>query len=113
MGVLAHWGSRVGSLLFAAFIALFALDVFGTYQGLELAFALAMHLIPAGLVLAVAALGWRWPVLGAIGFLVLAGAYVTSVGFERPLSWYGAICGPALLLSALFFFDAAVTKHDR
>jgi phosphoglycerol transferase MdoB-like AlkP superfamily enzyme len=37
--------------LYAGFLGIFALDVFGEYQGLELLIALTMHLIPTILVI--------------------------------------------------------------
>jgi hypothetical protein len=107
----ARWASRVGSLLFATFVALFALDVFGNYQGVELAIALAMHLTPAAVVLACSLAGWRWPIAGAIGFLALGVGYVLMVGLNRPLAWYLAISGPAFLLAALYLTDAILSQH--
>jgi hypothetical protein len=108
-----RWIPRVGSLAFAVFIALFALDVFEEYEGLDLALALAIHLIPSALVLAVALAGWRWPSVGAIGFFLLAAAYVGVAGLGRPILWYVLISGPALLLATLFLLDAATNARGR
>jgi hypothetical protein len=55
------WTPRVLAIAFAVFLALFALDAFGEgYTGWRLLLALAMHLVPAGIVAAVLALAWRW-----------------------------------------------------
>ena len=51
------WLPRVLSALFAAFISLFALDVFGAGYGLwETIWALFVHLIPTWLILAALAI---------------------------------------------------------
>ena len=55
------WLPRVLSALFAAFISLFALDVFGAGYGFwETIWALFVHLIPTWLILAALAISWRW-----------------------------------------------------
>src|SRR5262249_53398337 len=64
---LLFWTPRVLCLLFAAFISLFALDVFGESRGFwQTALALAMHLIPTFILLAVLALSWRWEWIGGL-----------------------------------------------
>lgn len=100
-----RWLPRFLSLLFAAFIGMFALDVFSGPWAWTALLAFAIHLIPAFLVLTVALAGWRWPLVGALGFFALAGGYVLMAGFDRPWSWYAAISGPALLVALLFFAD--------
>ena len=61
-----HWTPRILALLFAVFLSLFALDVFGEGYGFwKTILALVMHLIPTGIVLAVLAVSWRWQWLGA------------------------------------------------
>jgi hypothetical protein len=55
------------SILFAAFITVFALDVFSEHYGFwETLFALAIHLIPAGLIVVGLAVSWRWELVGVV-----------------------------------------------
>ncbi len=55
------WIPRALCLVFAAFISIFALDVFGEgLRGWQTALALLMHLIPTFLILIVLAVSWRW-----------------------------------------------------
>src|SRR5690242_7034637 len=71
------WLPRGLGLLFAGFLGLFALDVFGAGYGFwETAVALLMHLIPTIVLLIVLGLSWRWPWIGAIGFMGFAIWYV-------------------------------------
>ena len=116
MRSILRWSPRVLSLLFAAFIGMFALDVFNGPWRWTALLAFAFHLIPAFVVLAVALAGWRWPLVGALGFFALAGGHVLMVGLDRHWSWYASISGPALLVSLLFFADwlaARETKPNR
>jgi len=62
---LLFWTPRVALLLFAAFLSIFALDVFGAGYGFwETALALLMHLIPMWIMLGALALAWRWEWVG-------------------------------------------------
>ena len=55
------WTPRALSILFIAFLSMFALDVFG--EGLsfwQTLLALTMHLIPSFILIAALVLAWRW-----------------------------------------------------
>lgn len=100
---LLYWSPRVLCLLFAAFISLFALDVFeGGFQGWRTLAALGMHLIPTALLLAVLALAWRWEWVGGVAFAALGLFYIAwswgRFGWVAPV----VIGGVPLLLAALF-----------
>jgi hypothetical protein len=99
------WMPRVLAMLFALFISLFALDVFGVgYSFWETVAALLMHLIPVYLILIALGLGWRWEWLGGILFIGLGILYiVVAQGF--PLQVYLLVAGPAFVIGALFFVD--------
>ncbi len=98
-----YWTPRILGLLFAAFISIFALDVFQEGRGAwETTVALLMHLIPTALVLAVLAVAWRWEGLGAAGFLLLGCAYLMMGGGRVHWTAHLLIAGPLLLLGALF-----------
>ena len=60
------WIPRIVGLLVAAFISLFALDVFGAgYSFWETLIALGMHLIPTAIIILVLAVAWRWEWVGS------------------------------------------------
>jgi hypothetical protein len=93
-------------LLFAAFISMFALDVFGEQRGFwQTVLALGMHLIPTALLLAVLAVSWRWEWVGAVVFPGLALFYLVSAWGRFHWSAYAVISGPLLLLGALFLMS--------
>ena len=96
-----QWTPRVAGIGVSLFLALFALDAFdgrGLLDGLA---AFALHLIPAGIVLAVVAAAWRWPLAGAVVFPLLAVAYGVMVHWR--LDWVAAIGGPLVVVGILFF----------
>ena len=107
-GAALRWTPRIGMLLFALFISLFALDIFGQgYTLWETVVGLTMHLIPTFLLLAALALAWRWPAVG--GFLVLAVAAGFLVWFGPAWSGYWFLyllmLGPPVLIGLLFLAD--------
>lgn len=100
---LLFWTPRLLCILFAAFISIFALDVFEHSENTRaLLLALAMHLIPTALVIGVLALSWRWEWVGGVTYSVM-GVYHITWGWER-LDWtaFALITGPLFLISALF-----------
>ena len=103
---LLFWSPRILSIIFAAFISLFALDVFGPgYSFAETIVALAMHLIPTAIFLALLVISWRWEVVGAVVFPVLGLLYIAS--FQGRFHWsvYLIIAGPLFLIGGLFLCD--------
>ena len=96
------WAPRLLGVLYAAFISVFALDVFekGRPVG-EMLIALAIHLIPTALVLLILAAAWKWPWVGTAGYASLAAVY--SVWAWRHPLWIALIGGPLLLIAALFW----------
>lgn len=103
---LLFWSPRILCLLFAIFISLFALDVFDEHLGLwKTLLALAIHLIPTWIVLAVLAFTWRREWVGAILFNALALYYLVTAWGRFHWSAYCLISGPLFLLGILFFFN--------
>lgn len=100
---LLYWSPRILSLLFVAFLSLFALDVFGAYEGWALVLALFMHLLAPLIVLAAAIIAWKRELFGAIVFIFFALYYVWAVGVHMHWSIYVTIAGPAALISILYF----------
>ncbi len=100
------WAPRILAILFAAFVAMFALDVFGEGYGFwGTVLALAMHLIPVYLVLLALLVAWRWELVGGTLFAALGVAYLVLFGGRFHWSAYALISGPLFLLGALFAID--------
>lgn len=98
-GVLV-WLPRLLGIAVAVFIGMFALDAFS--GGKPLASALgdfAIHLLPAATILAVVAIAWRYPWVGAVVFVGLSVVYALSV---RRLDWIAVISTPLLVVGLLF-----------
>ena len=105
------WAPRVLAILFAAFISIFALDVFGEgYSFWETIVALVMHLLPTAVVLVALAIAWRWQWVGGILFLALGLVYILVF---RQGHWIAhlLISGPLFLVGALFLSSAWVQKR--
>ena len=100
------WMPRILCLMFAAFISLFALDVFQEGLGVwRTALALLMHLIPTFLILIVLAISWRWEWVGAVLFTALALLYLVTSWGRLHWSAYAVISGPLCLLGVLFLVN--------
>lgn len=103
---LLFWLPRVLGLLFAGFLSLFALDVFGAGDGIwQTLAALLIHLIPALALLAAVALSWRWTWLGGLGLLGFALWYIAASGGRAGAGTYLLLVGLPLLIGLLFLLD--------
>jgi len=101
-----YWSPRVLGILFALFLSLFALDVFGPGVGLwRSILGFLIHLIPVYLVVIALVLAWKRAWLGAILFPALALAYVLSFGAGNDWTAYALIPGPLLLVGLLFLLN--------
>jgi len=101
------WAPRVLCIFFAAFISLFALDVFTEgYAFWHTVFALLVHLIPTFLLVAVLIIAWRFEVIGGGLLLVLAAWYVMETWGRFPRSTVILIAGPLAVAGALFLCDS-------
>jgi hypothetical protein len=107
---LLFWAPRVVSILFIAFLGLFALDVFNEGYGFpRVLLALAMHLTPSLLLALVLAVAWRWEWFGAVCYAA-AGVWYVSTVLPRALpaavkaNWIGVIAMPAFIIAGLFLF---------
>ena len=108
------WTPRVLCILFALFLSLFSLDVFGEgYSVGQTILALFMHLIPVYMVLAALAVAWRWEWVGTVLFTGLGIFYIVMAWGRFPLATYVAISGPAFVLAALFLANWIYRKELR
>ena len=100
------WAPRVLCLLLAAFLSLFALDVFDEHIGFwNTALALGIHLVPTWLVLGILVIAWRREWVGAILFNLLALLYLAMTWGRFPWSTYVVISGPLCLVGILFLVN--------
>jgi hypothetical protein len=109
-----YWAPRILGLLFAAFIGLFALDVFGEGYGFwETIAALFIHLVPTWILLVILALAWRWEWIGAVAFAALGVAYIVMAWGKFEWLTYLLISGPLFLMGALFLVNWLLRKQLR
>lgn len=104
------WAPRILTILFIIFISLFSLDIFDENLGFwGTIVGLIMHNIPSFVMIVLLIIAWRYELVGAIGFIVLALLYMISafsrVGLLMALSWSLTIAGPAILISVLWVFN--------
>ena len=98
----AVWFSRLLAVALALLLGAFALDAFDSAVALpQQLLGFAVHLAPAALVAAALFVAWRAPGLGAICFLLLAGAYAVLGGGRPRGSWYAVIVIPLIVLALL------------
>jgi hypothetical protein len=103
---LLYWIPRALCIVFALFVSLFALDVFGEGRGFWGTLgALAVHLIPTYIIIVVLAVTWRWEWVGGVLFIALAGLYIDRFWGRFPFGTYAVICGPLLMMGALFLLN--------
>lgn len=99
------WAPRLLTILFAAFISLFAFDVFDSEHGLwETIFALLIHLIPTGIILLTLLIAWQWEWVGAVLFIGLGLLYLLGTPNQH-WSAHLLISGPSFMIGTLFLVD--------
>jgi len=105
---LLYWTPRVVCILFAAFISIFAADVFEEGRGFwQTVPALLMHLIPTFVMVAVLIVSWRREWIGGILFIALGALYIAWAWNKPFASWslLLAMAGPPVLIGALFLLN--------
>lgn len=101
------WAPRVLGVLFAIFISIFALDVFGEGYGFgEMLVALFMHLVPTFIVVIALIVAGRWEGIGAALFVAVGLLYLVM---SRAEGWI--IAGPLLVIGALFRVSRIVRRQ--
>ena len=108
------WTPRILCILFAIFISIFALDVFGEGFGFwKTILALLIHMIPTAILLVLLLISWKLPWMGSIFFIILAAYYVFMTGGRQHWSAYVIISGSLILISLLFMADWLLNRHLR
>jgi hypothetical protein len=101
-----YWAPRLLCILFAAFLSLFALDVFGEGKGFgETTLALLIHLVPTYILVIALIIAWRWELIGGILFICFGLVYIVWTWGRFPIVAYGAIAGPLFLVGILFLLN--------
>ena len=108
-----YWVPRILGILFAVFISLFALDVFGQgYSLWEIVVALVMHLVPTYIVVLLLLLSWRQEFIGGVNFVALSALYLLLFRNQHFLT-YLLISGPAFLIGALFIWNSYLPAYKE
>jgi len=103
------WTPRILCILFALFLSIFALDVFGEGLGFwQTMLALLSHLIPTFFILIVLVFSWRWELVGGILFTALGMLYLITCWGRFPWMTYLTISGPLILTGVLFLINWAM-----
>ena len=97
--------ARAAAIVLALFLGLFAADAF--HEGsstVDTVTNVLLHVLPALAVLAILAVAWRRPILGAVLYFLLA---VLSVAlFRRRLSGLVFTTLPLVVIAGLFLWSA-------
>ncbi len=102
--LIVRWSARILTMLFAAFISIFALDAFTENIGFwPTAAALFIHLIPTCMVLMILLVSWRWEWVGGLAFTLLLCFYFMTKWGKIDLGGFVMISAPMLILAVLFF----------
>lgn len=102
-----YWAPRILCMLLAAFLSIFAFDVFEGNSGFwQTALALFMHLLPTTiLVVVVLIASWRREWIGGVLFNALAVFYIVYFWGKGPWYIYAAISGPLFVVGILFLLN--------
>ncbi len=108
------WTPRILTIVFAAFISLFALDVFGGGLGFwRTLLALIIHLVPTFLIIIFLVLAWRWEWIGAVVYIALGILYIIVAYGRFPVITYVIISGPLFLIGILFLLNWFFRKNMK
>lgn len=101
-----YWMPRILGIVFAAFISLFAFDVFGEHgAGWEVIAGFLIHLIPTFILCLFLGLAWKWEWIGALMFFIFGAYYLVMTRLRFDWVTYLVISGPMFLISILFLIN--------
>ena len=113
MAKIVHYGARTLAVLFAAFLSIFILEGFGPDFGWQ---AGVMHAILAAIAIALAAIAFRWPLIGGwlyVGIaLVLMSVFLATSPMNQNLA-INPLVGFVSVIGVLFLVDARLTKQQK
>jgi hypothetical protein len=101
-----YWSPRLLGLFAVGVLMLLASDAH--QAGMDAAAARSaylVHLIPAGIVLCVLLVAWRWELFGAVAFTLLGLLYFAATRGRFSLGAYLTISGTFILTGLLFLAD--------
>lgn len=105
-----HWTPRVLGALYAVFISLFALDVWGTGAGfMSELIAFLIHLTPVYLIVAALIVAWLYPWVGGILFIALATGFGLFFG-RQETSTLLLLALPPTITGLLFMCDGCLNR---
>jgi len=108
------WIARALSVCFAAFISIFALDVFEGNKGFwETALELLIHLIPTYLVILILVLAWKKPLIGSVVYSILGLLYIIVAWGKFDWTAYALIAGPLFVIGILYFIGWRQQKQQK
>lgn len=100
-----YWFPRVLAIVYALFLSIFALDVFGTGYGFgQLMLALVMHLLPSILVIVALLIGWKNEQIGGYGFIVLGIVFTIWFSTYNSVLSFIFVSLPVLAVGGVFLW---------
>jgi len=97
------WAPRILTVLYIAFISLFALDVFSEGYGLaEATLALFMHLLPSLALVIALIVAWRKKFIGGIVFILIGAFFLVAFDAYENLVNFLLIPLPPIVAGILF-----------
>ena len=108
------WTPRILSILLAAFVSIFAFDVFTPDVTFWHAFiGFLIHLIPVYLIVIMLILAWRWEFVGTLGSIGLGVAYVIMTDSKEFWVSYIVFLVPLTIIGTLFLLGWIHRKEIR
>lgn len=107
---LLHWSPRVLIILFAAFVSLFAFDVWEMAGGFWARLGgFLVHLLPVYFIAAAGLVGWKRPLWGGVLCFVVALGMLLRFDLWEPSSFL-MLVAPLVVCGILFVWDAWATR---
>lgn len=100
------WAPRILAILFIGFLSLFALDAFDSnHSFLQRIANFLIHLIPSFILIGCLFVGWKYPILGGLLFLVTGLVFTIYFGTYNNVSNFLLISLPLLVIGFLFIIS--------
>lgn len=106
------WGPRILAIVFALFLSLFSLDVFGQgygFWGTILAFLI--HNIPSLMLAVGIVFAWKHPWVGTVVFFLTTIAYLVLTRLRLHWSSYLTIALPMVVMGLLYWWSWRSLKN--